>query len=354
MIAPRDMLRSWPALVAIGAVAAGLVGAFAWAKGWIGASGPTSGDLIAAIATRNPDPFPPGFRRAHAKGVCFTGRFRGSGLAAPLSGAHILGRVTTPVVGRFSIGAGDPHAADSASRTLAMALRMQGSDGHEWRLAMNNVPFFNVREPEGFQAQITAARADPRTGKPDPARQAAFLKAYPEAAKFMAWAKAAPWAKSWAMGEYNGVHAFRLIAPSGHGQFVRWRMRPRTAFEAWPEAERKTAYRDHLRQDLTERLARGPLVWDMVLTLAAPNDPIADPSQPWPQGRTEVVAGTLEVLAASDQAQGACRDVNFDPTILPPGIEPSRDPVLAARSAVYARSFRLRESENGRQHGDSQ
>jgi catalase len=37
--------------------------------------------------------------------------------------------------------------------------------------------------------------------------------------------------------------------------------------------------------------------------------------------------------------------VNYDPTVLPEGISPSDDPLLAARSSVYARSFTLRSAE---------
>jgi catalase len=48
---------------------------------------------------------------------------------------------------------------------------------------------------------------------------------------------------------------------------------------------------------------------------------------------------------AESQIDGACRDVNFDPLILPYGIAPSDDPLLAARSAVYAVSFNRRTRE---------
>ena len=42
---------------------------------------------------------------------------------------------------------------------------------------------------------------------------------------------------------------------------------------------------------------------------------------------------------------GPCTDVNYDPLVLPSGIEASDDPILSARSSAYARSFRLRENE---------
>lgn len=40
-----------------------------------------------------------------------------------------------------------------------------------------------------------------------------------------------------------------------------------------------------------------------------------------------------------------CRDVNYDPLVLPTGVTGSDDPVLAARSAVYAVSFNRREQD---------
>jgi catalase len=45
-----------------------------------------------------------------------------------------------------------------------------------------------------------------------------------------------------------------------------------------------------------------------------------------------------------------CRDVNFDPTVLPDGIAPSDDPLLAARSAAYAVSYQRRTREEALHH----
>ena len=44
-------------------------------------------------------------------------------------------------------------------------------------------------------------------------------------------------------------------------------------------------------------------------------------------------------------ATGACRDINYDPLILPTGVDGSEDPLLAARSAVYSVSFNRREHD---------
>ena len=45
----------------------------------------------------------------------------------------------------------------------------------------------------------------------------------------------------------------------------------------------------------------------------------------------------LTVMALQGEDTGACRDVNFDPLVLPAGIAASDDPLLSARSAAYSR-----------------
>ncbi len=81
-----------------------------------------------------------------------------------------------------------------------------------------------------------------------------------------------------------------------------------------------------------------------MLTVADPSDPTSDPTKAWPPERPTVEAGTLIVQQIEEEADGPCRDINFDPTILPDGIRVSDDPFPAARSAAYARSYDLRTS----------
>ena len=92
-------------------------------------------------------------------------------------------------------------------------------------------------------------------------------------------------------------------------------------------------------------MAQGPVRWSMVVTVANPGDPIADPSKAWPADRQSVTAGTLVVQRIEEEADGPCRDINFDPTVLPAGISTSEDPFPAARSAAYAVSYDRRTAE---------
>jgi catalase len=344
---PQLLRRAWP-LAAIVAIAAALASAFAWSAGWIGGPRLTAQRFTDAIEANNKQPYP-GFRRAHAKGVCVTGRFASNGQGAALTHAGMLAAgATTPVLGRLSIAGGDPHAPHATARVRSMALLLSGEDRQQWRMAMNDFPFFAVSTPQGFYDQTLAARPDPATGKPDPAKMAALLRKHPEIAKFQQWAKQAPWTSSWANTQFNSVNAFRFVDAHGRARFVRWSMRPRLPFANMDKSVREQAEADYLADDLRARLAQGPLRWDLLLTVAAPGDPVDDPSQPWPQDREHVVAGTLELDTSQPQASGACRDVNYDPTVLPDGIAPSDDPVLAARATVYAQSYNRREREIAR------
>src|SRR5690606_14940254 len=102
---------------------------------------------------------------------------------------------------------------------------------------------------------------------------------------------------------------------------------------------------DYLFDDLDRRLANGPLRWRLVVTVAAAGDATNDATVAWPAGRQRVEAGTLTITGAAPEESGACRDITFDPAILPDGIALSDDPLLPARSAAYSSSFRRRALE---------
>jgi len=330
-------------LLPIALIVAVLALLFAWVGGWIGNRNVTPQAMMnTAEASGAPHP---GFRRAHSKGICIVGSFAPTPAAQTLSTARVFAQASTPVLGRFSNPGNDPYSPDNKAAVRGMALQLKTDDGQEWRMAMNSFPFFASSTPEGFQAMNAAKLPDPATGKPDPEKMKAVLARYPEIRNFMAWSKDAKTPDSLANTRFNGVNAFRLTDAQGRERAVRWSMRPHTPFVAADPEQLKTADRDYLAQDLDRRLAAGPLQWDMVMQFAAPGDPIEDPSKAWPDTRPETIAGTLTLVRAEPQANGPCRDLNFDPLILPKGIAGTDDPVLHARSAVYSVSFNRRERE---------
>ena len=339
---PPHPLSRWPALAAIAAIVLVLVGTFAWASGRIGGDRLTAPRLVDAIEAGKPYA---GFRRAHSKGVCVAGYFEPSAQAASLSRAAVFRQSRTAWQGRLSIGGADPYGLDARARVRSMALVLQADDGQQWRMAMNSFPFFAVSTTAGFHQQLLASRPDPTTGKPDPARMTAFLARHPEAKRFQAWARSAPWSSSWANTAYHGVHAFRFVDATGRTRMVRWSMEPQAGFQPLGEAERQQADPDYLAHELQARLRRNPLRWNLVVIEAAPSDPVDDPSQAWSVDRPRHVAGVLVLESSQPQATGPCRGVNYDPTVVPDGIALSGDPILAARAAAYSVSFNRRQRE---------
>lgn len=95
---------------------------------------------------------------------------------------------------------------------------------------------------------------------------------------------------------------------------------------------------------LIQQVKAGPVAWDLRVVVGTDQDPV-DPTLPWPADRRAVTAGTLVLDTIETESPGNARDLNFDPLALPHGMEPSDDPILGARSAVYAESYRLRTGE---------
>jgi len=104
-------------LALIGVVLAAVAGAFAYLGGWL-----TPHELTPA---RFADGFEevngahPGFRRNHAKGVGVSGSFESNGNGARLSKAAVFRPGRVPVIGRFSLGGGQPDVADSPNHPTA-------------------------------------------------------------------------------------------------------------------------------------------------------------------------------------------------------------------------------------------
>lgn len=329
------------ALLGMGAVAgfaAVDVGGFAYAGGWLRpdtVTPPRFTDRFEQIYGRHD-----GFRRNHAKGVSATGTFESSGAGAAICRAAVFGPGSVGLVARFSLGGGLPDQADKSDTVRGLGLLFQVPNGQQWRTAMVNLPVFTDSTPEGFYERLLASKPVPGTGKPDPQKMAAFLKRHPETAAAMKIIKQTPPSAGFADTTFHGLNAFRFTNSAGATVPVRWSAVPMAINVPAPSAGK-----DYLFDDLIRAVARGPLKWQLVLMVGEPGDPTNDATKPWPQSRPTIDAGIITISAVQTEEAGNARDVNFDPLVLPDGITTSDDPIPAARSAVYARSFTRRAEE---------
>ncbi|MGH8162323.1 MAG: catalase family peroxidase [Gammaproteobacteria bacterium] len=286
----------------------------------------------------------PGYRRNHAQGICVSGYFQSSGKAARYSVAPVFASARrTPVIGRLSIPGTNPYAWDGGTPIRGMALVFLQADGQQWRTAMNAVPAFPVATPEANYKFLQAQQPDPATGDPNPKKLAAFFATHPRANAFRIWDRTTQPSASFATVQYNSLDAFELVDAHDGKRAVRWSMVPEASADgrhAPPDEP------DYLFADLRRRLSKGPLRWHLVITFANPGDAIDNASIPWSAAtHRHIVAGTLVIRASQPQARGVCRDISFNPLVLPKGIEPSDDPLLLFREKTYAVSHRRRIHE---------
>ncbi len=332
------------AVAGIAVVLAATVGGFAYVGGFL-TPDRLGADKIANALEATGGGAHEGFRRAHAKGICIAGTFTGSVAARGLSSASVFDGKPVPVAGRFAEATPDPYAKDPMVGVRSMALRLQPVGGDEWRMAINDTPGLHVSTPQAFYENALASVPDPRTGKPDPAKIAAYLAKHPESVAFLARMKAKPLAAGFANDSYNSVDGFLFVAPDGTQRLVRWTMQAEAPFTTLTPEARKGRSANYMFEDLLAQARTGPMKWRLVATLAQAGDPNRA-AEVWPESRPKVDLGELVIDHVESEATGNCRDINFDPLVLPAGILASDDPIPFARSAVYATSFRRRTREH--------
>jgi len=330
-------------LAAIGGVVLAIAVCFANVAGWLSPGRLSQARFIDRFERLNG--VHAGFRRNHAKGVCVTGSFESNGHGVRLSKAVVFKPGRVPVVGRVSLSGGYPYLPDGGKDVRALGLSFRPLDGEEWRTAMINIPVFVVKDPKAFYEQLLASHPDPAMGKPDLAKMAAFTAAHPEFAVAMKVITSNPFSSGFANARYNGLNAFRFVNAADVVTPVRWSMVPTEPFAPDTPEQAKSSDKNYLFDDLIARLARGPLQWHLIVTIGQLGDATDDATMSWPGDREHVDVGTLTIDRAETEAPGNCRDINFDPLVLPSGIEPSDDPLLTARSAAYSESFTRREGE---------
>jgi catalase len=278
-------------------------------------------------------------RAAHAKGTLCAGSFTATPDAAALTRAGHMQGDPVRVHVRFSNGSGDPHSNDTAPDGRGMATKFYLPDGSTTDIVAISLRVFFVRTPEDFLAFTRARKPDPETGQPDMAKLGAVIAERPEigAAVQLILPTLTP-PVSYATCAYNSLHAFCLVSGDGGRTWARLRWRPEAGEHVLAEEEIDAQGADYLQDELRERLSREPIRFRLDAILAQEGDPLDDPTQPWPEDREQVELGAVELTRVVEVEE----PMVFDPYNLTEGIEPSEDPILAARSPAYSVSIERR------------
>ena len=172
---------------------------------------------------------------------------------------------------------------------------------------------------------------------PTPIEQ--FLEQHPIAKKFVTSQPPPP--ESYATLAYFGVNSFKFTNRSGAAAFVRYRLVPHAGVHYLTAAQLSEKGPNYLFEEIRQRVATSPVVFDWYAQLSAKGDNVGDPSIAWPESRTLIHLGTITItrLAKTPELD---RQTLFLPGTAHPGIDPA-DAMLTLRNDAYPISFKKRQ-----------
>jgi catalase len=285
-----------------------------------------------------------GHRAVHAKGVLCAATFTPTRSASALSRASHFASESVRAHVRFSNGSGDPTIPDGTRDARGMSVKFYLSDGKTTDIVALSLPVFFTRTPEDLLTFNEARRPDPATGQPVMEKVGAFLAEHPETVPAVTAAISHPAPASYAGLTYHGIHAFGFVAADKSVRYGRYHFVPEGGEETITEEAAAAKPPDYLREELDERLQKGPASFGVDVQLAADDDPLDDPTAEWPPEREVVRLGRLEITALAFDREHDDDILVFDPTRVPDGIVLTDDKILLARPGAYSVSVTRRTS----------
>lgn len=102
---------------------------------------------------------------------------------------------------------------------------------------------------------------------------------------------------------------------------------------------------DYLQDEIKNRVAEsGSFSFKLVAQVAEPGDIVDDATEHWPETRALVELGNITVDSVVADEAKEVKYIIFDPIPRVAGVEPSADPLLEMRAAVYLLSGRERRT----------
>ena len=283
----------------------------------------------------------PGFRPAHAKGLMLTGTFTPAPGAGSLTTAPHIQRKSTPVTARFSNSTGLPEIPDSKpeANPRGLAIRFNLADHVHTDIVSHSTDGFPTRDGYEFLEFLrAAATSGPEVASPKPIEK--FLGTHPAALRFVQTPK--PFPSSLARDTYYGVTAFRFTSAAGETRYGRYRIIPEAGNDYL--SSDATIRENHHYEELEHRIKQAPVRFRIYVQIAAPGDVTDDATVHWPEDRELVEFGTVELTSILPDSLVQQKHIIFDPIPRVDGIEPSADPLLELRAAIYLLSGRERRA----------
>lgn len=193
-----------------------------------------------------------------------------------------------------------------------------------------------------LQAIAASSTAAVQGVSPSPIEK--FLSETPSAKAFVEAPKPSP--ESFATEQYFGVTALKFVSAEGKGTYFRYRIAPEAGLSTLSDTELSSKPDNYLFDELPARLKSGPVTFKLLAQIAEEGDVVGDSTTHWPEERTLAELGTVELekLVEEEESKKEQKYVIFDPIPRVGGIEPSEDPLLEMRAAIYLISGKQRRS----------
>jgi len=285
----------------------------------------------------------PGFRAAHAKGLLLTGTFTPTAGAQELTKAPHVVRESTPITARFSNSTGLPLIPDNApeANPRGLAIRFNLAEHVHTDIVSHSTDGFPTRDGKEFLEFLKAVAASgPDVPQPKPIE--VFLGSHPAALAFVQAPK--PFPSSFARQTYFGVTAFAFTNASEKKRFGRYRIVPEQGNDFLSDEAVAKLPADYHFEKIMDHLRKAAIRFRLVVQLAETGDTVDDATKHWPESRQLFNLGTIELTAPAPENLAQQKQIIFDPIPRVDGIEPSADPLLELRAAIYLLSGRRRRA----------
>jgi catalase len=222
-----------------------------------------------------------------------------------------------------------------------MAIRFHLGPRSHTDIIGHSTPFFPVRTGAEFLEFFEAIASSPPDG-PSPSPVEHFIGSHPSALAFAQAPKPSP--SSYAREAYFGVNAYKLIDEDGNATTIRYRMVPGLGVETLDSEALNEKDVNYLQKEIETRLQEGPVTFRLMAQIAEAGDITDDATVHWPEARSLVELGSVNLESIMKDQAKEQKYIIFDPVPRVKGVEPSDDPLLEFRAAVYLISGRERRS----------
>uniref|UniRef100_A0A8C4QD69 Catalase n=1 Tax=Eptatretus burgeri TaxID=7764 RepID=A0A8C4QD69_EPTBU len=263
----------------------------------------------------------------------------------------------TPIAIRCSSVGGESGSADTVRDPRGFAVKFYTEEGN-WDLTGNNTPIFFIRDPMLFPSFIHTQKRNPQSHLKDPDMFWDFITLRPESlhqVSFMFTDRGIPDGFRHMNG--YGSHTFKLVNAQGKAVYCKFHYKTHQGIHnlSVEEANRLVASDpDYNIRDLYNNIANGNFpswrFYIQTMTFEQAEkfrwNPF-DLTKVWPHGEFPLQPVGWIVLNRNPTNYFAeVEQLAFDPSNMPPGIEPSPDKMLQARLFSYPDTHRHRLGAN--------